>query len=232
MRIGIMGVAGAGKDTFAALLQQHLEGAVLDRFAAPLKDAARLVFGERFDDRDVKEVKVPVTAALYDSMILGAILCCEALSFTDEEEDRASACFFESALGLLDPDMWHESPPTVSPREYQQYLGTEGVRRVRQSAFADRVAGRTEPYVLVPDCRFLNEAQAVQPVVLVVRESTFPSIRPEHSSEHLSWDLTDLYLSGEYAVLPDYMYFVQNNGTIEDLDKAAGQVSKWLINKE
>lgn len=232
MKIGIMGVAGAGKDTFAALLQKHLEGAVLDRFAAPLKEAAMYVFGKDFDNRIVKETQVPVTSELFDRMVEGAIQCCSALGFTEEEENTASCAFYCGKLGHLDPHLFHESPPKVSPREYQQYLGTEVVRGVRESAFADRIAGRKEPFVLVPDCRFLNEVQCVDSCVLVVRERTFPAVRPEHKSEHLSWDLTELYLAGEYNALPRYTYFVKNSGTLEELEESAGHVAKWLMRKD
>ena len=65
MRVGIIGFAGSGKDTIAKMLQEQLweQGYCcgIERFASPLKDLARAVFGNDFDDRSVKEVLVPFT---------------------------------------------------------------------------------------------------------------------------------------------------------------------------
>lgn len=176
MRIGILGLMGAGKDTTALLLQQALKEKgydfKIDRFAAPLKDAARKVFGENFDDRDVKEVPVSVDP---DHMLEIVFWMCDKLGFTDTEMDKASSLFAET-LGILD---------VCSPRKFQQLLGTEVVRAVRSTAWVDRVAALKGNYI-IPDCRFENELQGTN--ILVIRPETVP--KPAHPSEHLAWDLT------------------------------------------
>ena len=54
MQIAMIGLAGAGKDTSALILQRVLKERgmdfIIDRYAAPLKRAAREVFGKDFDD--------------------------------------------------------------------------------------------------------------------------------------------------------------------------------------
>lgn len=176
MKIGILGLAGAGKDTTALLLQQALADKGLtfkiDRFAAPLKDAARTVFGENFDDRDVKEVPVSVDP---DHMLEIVFWMCDKLGFTDTEMDAASSRFAET-LGILEE---------CSPRKFQQLLGTDVVRTVRPTAWIDRIASLKGNYI-IPDCRFENELQGTN--ILVMTPDTVP--KPEHPSEHLAWKLT------------------------------------------
>lgn len=178
MRIGILGLAGAGKDTTALLLQQALKEKgydfKIDRFAAPLKDAARKVFGSNFDDRDVKEVPVSVDP---DHMLEVVFWMCDKLGFCDCEMAKASELFMEH-LGL------HTE---MSPRTFQQKLGTEIVRSIRVTAWADRVALLKGNYI-IPDCRFETELVATDANILVMRPETVP--KPEHPSEHLAWDLT------------------------------------------
>lgn len=176
MQIAMIGLAGAGKDTSALILQRVLKERgmdfEIDRYAAPLKTAARTVFGPKFDDRDVKEVPVWVD---YDTAIEAALHCCHELGFTDEEHDAASEAFFE-AMPLSS---------RISPRLYQQLLGTEVVRNTRKSAFLDRLRNDKTRNLIITDTRFENELCFKN--ILVRR---FENIdKPKHPSEHLAWDL-------------------------------------------
>lgn len=59
--IGLTGKAGAGKDTLASLILEHTTGTTRS-FAAPLKKAAREIFGltdEQMTDRVLKEQVIP-----------------------------------------------------------------------------------------------------------------------------------------------------------------------------
>lgn len=198
MRIGILGLAGAGKDTTALLLQQALaeKGYTfkIDRFAAPLKDAARKVFGSNFDDRDIKEVPVPVDP---DHMLEVVYWMCDSLGFTDAEMDKASELFAET-LGILD---------VCSPRKFQQLLGTDVVRVVRPTAWVDRISGLHGNYI-IPDCRFENELQGTN--ILIARYGFVP--KPEHPSEHLAWDLTYRLGSINPEVRGKCIHRVSNSG--------------------
>ena len=175
MQIAMIGLAGAGKDTSALILQRVLKergmNFEVDRYAAPLKTAARTVFGPKFDDRDVKEVPVWIDN---DTAIEAALHCCKELGFTDEEFDKASEAYFEVM------------PVTpVSPRLYQQLLGTDIVRNTRKSAFVDRLRNDKTRNLIITDTRFENELCLKN--ILVRR---FENIdKPKHPSEHLAWDL-------------------------------------------
>lgn len=230
MKIGILGVAGAGKDTFAELFLKHRPEFQLMRFAQPLKKAAEHVFGVDFDDRAVKEVPVEVTRELYDRMVEGAMLCCSDLGFTEQEENEASLYFFE-VFQHMDPFVQDEDEMAhISPRLYQQLLGTEVIRKARDSAFVDRVRNQRGDGVIA-DCRFGNELPAADALVLVVRPSVFPDTRPEHKSEHLAWDLTDLYLDSAYSCLPTGIHVVMNKGSINDLEYEVQSVINRLFIK-
>lgn len=178
MKIGLLGLAGAGKDTVAEVLQQQIPGSRIERYAGPLKRAAMQVFGSTFDLREVKEVPVTVTERMMDDMIEAAIACAAEVGFSEEEENEASWRFFDKFY----PGM------KCSPRLFQQLLGTEVVRAVRPSAFVERIK-RMQGTVIVPDVRFENETLDVN--VLVVRPGTRMQERPEHPSEHLAWHLTE-----------------------------------------
>lgn len=175
MKIGLIGLAGAGKDTSAVILQRVLAEQGLkfeiDRYAAPLKNAAKEVFGANFDERSVKEVDVFVNQ---DTMIEASFRCLRRLGFTEAEHDKASELFFEH-IGFLE---------YLSPRLYQQLLGTEVVRAVRPSAWVDRIR-RLNRNIIIPDARFENEVSDCN--LLITR---FQNIdKPKHPSEYLAWDL-------------------------------------------
>lgn len=176
MQIAMIGLAGAGKDTSALILQRVLKERgmdfQIDRYAAPLKTAARTVFGPKFDDRDIKELPVWVDK---DTAIEAALHCCHELGFTDAEHTLASEAFFE-AMPLSS---------RISPRLYQQLLGTEVIRNTRKSAFVDRLRNDKTRNLIITDSRFENEVCFKN--ILVRR---FENIdKPKHPSEHLAWDL-------------------------------------------
>lgn len=176
MQIAMIGLAGAGKDTSALILQRVLKERgmdfIIDRYAAPLKRAAREVFGKDFDERDIKEVRKSIGQ---DRIIEATFRCLNVLGFDDAEHDKASHLFFEH-MPLSRP---------ISPREYQQILGTEVVRAVRPTAWVDRIRSIKTKNVIISDARFENELCFKN--ILVRR---FENIdKPKHPSEHLAWDL-------------------------------------------
>lgn len=176
MQIGLIGLAGAGKDTTALIVQRvlHEQGLKfeIDRYSAPLKKAARLVFGNRFDDRDYKELPVSVDT---DTMIEVVHECLHALKFTAAEHEQACHNFFEH-MPLSTP---------ISPRLFQQILGTEVVRNVRKTAWVDRIRGIKDHNVIITDVRFENEVTFSN--MFVKRFKDVP--RPLHPSEHFAWDM-------------------------------------------
>jgi hypothetical protein len=207
IKVGILGLAGAGKDTFATLLQQYLTDFTIDRYAAPLKELTAKVYGctlEELEDRVFKERPQQVNR---DDMLHSVYHCLDrVLLFTDAELDKASELYFEH-LG---------SASAISPREFQQRVGTDVVRAVKPAAWVDYLQNK-DANLIVADVRFENELCDYN--ILVMRAVGVP--KPTHTSEHLAWDL-------EYDVgldLPPCMSLLDNDvdTTLEDLERAAKQ---------
>lgn len=175
MKIGILGLAGSGKDTFATMLQKHLSGFTIDRYAAPIKTLTAHLFDctlEELEDRDFKEKPKQVSR---DKMIIEVYFCLDrTLGFDEEELDKASELFFEH----------FSSARAISPREFMQVFGTDVVRAVKPTAWVDHLQGK-QGNLIVPDVRFDNELCDYN--ILITREYETP--RPSHPSEQYAWDL-------------------------------------------
>lgn len=198
MKIGLIGLAGAGKDTAAEILQrilaEHGKTYKIDRFAKPLKEAAREVFGDKFDDRDVKEVPVKVDQ---DIMIEASFKALRSCRLTEDEMDKASELFFDH-LGFCD---------FLSPRKYQQLLGTEVGRATRSTVWSDRIT-KSKANLLIPDVRFVGEM--VEHNILIVRKP-IGFLGTVHSSELLATEM-QLGLDNSYDSL------IFNGGNIDELE--------------
>lgn len=230
MRIGFIGLAGAGKDTAANLCLETLKGSgfTIDRFAGPLKRAAERVFGEHFDDRDVKEVPVPVTGDLYERMVDAGFLCAVEL-FGENEDllDKSSDAFCKTFLKFDHGYENLDEPELISPRVFQQLLGTDVMRSVQDSCFRDRFIGKDR--LLVPDCRFQNELDVLDAAFLIFNQDIVPVAK--HISEEFAADLTEDYL--DCRDLPPKIIAVEN--PIGDLNKfqcrLMAQLTKFNITK-
>lgn len=206
MKIGILGLAGAGKDTIATKISKEL-GLSIDRYAAPLKQAALRVFGESFDDRAAKDIAVPWSGTIRQSNgSFAASEMCRDLGFYEDEMLKAGELYYEHIDYLR----------SMSPRRYQQLLGTQLVRTVKPNAFVKRIASKD--LIVVPDVRFDNELLDIN--LFVYR----PDIEyKDHESEKLAQELQDLVQSTGaqlYVEHPLYGVFhlINNVGSIDDLD--------------
>ena len=208
MRIGITGLAGAGKDTAAEILSE-LSGIKVARYAAPLKQAALFVFGSTFDNRDTKDVRVPFYGtALEDRAIEAAIELERVLFRTDRERDE----FSEQFMQIVNP------LDEISPREFQQLVGTECARAVSSTVFQDYLT-RTHSSAIIPDVRFKEEADVLDWLIVIDRD--VPKLN--HSSEDFAWNLIKNYRDGyffEERNMERYIMnssYIRNNGTIQEL---------------
>ena len=204
MRIGITGLAGAGKDIAAEILSE-LSGIKVARYAAPLKQAALFVFGSTFDNRDTKEVRVPFYGtALEDRAIEAAIELQHILFRTERERDE----FAERFMQIVHPQ------EELSPREFQQLVGTECARAVSSTVFQEYLTRDA----IIPDVRFEEEAEVLDWLIVIDRD--VPKLN--HSSEDFAWNLIQNYRDGfffEERDWRDIMHssYIRNNGTIQEL---------------
>ena len=221
MRIGITGLAGAGKDTAAEILSE-LSGIKIARYAAPLKQAALFVFGSTFDNRDTKEVRVPFYGtALEDRAIEAAIELQHILFRTERERDE----FTERFMQIVHPQ------EELSPREFQQLVGTECARAVSSTVFQEYLT-RTHSHAIIPDVRFEEEADVLDWLIVIDRDVP----RLNHPSEDFAWNL----IQGYTTLLQHYEHihyepcdimqwaYIKNNGTIQELRTKLEDICEYM----
>ncbi|WEM05749.1 dNMP kinase [Acinetobacter phage vB_AP_P1489] len=215
-KIGLIGLAGAGKDTVAVILQEALKDIgqefEIDRYASILKEAARQVFGENFDDRDVKEETVFVTPQLWDK--LWDAVDYTALNVADGEQYISGHMY---DLLMTKADEVFGSLTWISPRLFQQLLGTEVGRAIDANIWVNYLKNQ-DRNLIIPDVRFDNEL--VDFNILITRHPV-PKGKL-HSSEVFA---AELQLSDNPYDYVDYV--IHNDGSIEDLKRKVQQ----LVNK-
>lgn len=173
MKIGVLGLMNSGKDTFAQMLLEHLDGFSIDRYAAPIKDLTCRVFNltdVQVEDRVLKEQVQPVHQDIMIEEVLHTLT--KVLKFTPEQLEQASELYFEH-LGHC---------TELSPRKFQQLIGTDVVRAVQDDAWVQRLQ-KVQKNLIVPDVRFENELCDYN--ILIMREHY--TEKPTHSSELFAW---------------------------------------------
>ena len=185
LKVGILGLAGSGKDTFASMLQEELSKLghdfKIDRYARPIKELTADIFNltlDELEDRVLKEAPRVVST----SHLLRTCSTFLLWLFQDNPED------YTVAMELLQAYFTSNSHNTLTTvRLFQQYFGTDVVRAVRPNAWVDILQERDEN-LIVPDVRFENELCDYN--VLLQRHQL--NTRPAHSSEHFAWDLENI----------------------------------------
>lgn len=101
----------------------------------------------------------------------------------------------------------------LSPREFQQLVGTECARAVSSTVFQEYLI-RTHSYAIIPDVRFKEEVDVLDWLIVIDRD--VPKLN--HPSEDYAWNLIQNYRDG-YLEHCDIMYssYIKNNGTIQEL---------------
>ncbi|MBU9528237.1 hypothetical protein [Burkholderia multivorans] len=216
--IGIMGLAGAGKDTVAQMLQRGLVSAGLKHvtiagFADYLRNISKEVGLDPFI-RERKEIPHVIGEEEFIDRCWNALetaLCRLLLA-----HDRASlwAYLFDD----LDDRFLRDRDATypyyeVSPRQFMQAIGEAG-RKVRDTLWIELARKKWDMQpgvVLVTDCRYENEADVADKIILVHR----PDVPPvaEHVSEQFAAALT------EGSVTIPGMELIVNDGSLEDLEQ-------------
>lgn len=204
-RIIIFGLAGAGKDTVAEMLKKHFPAAITKKFAGTIKKVAGEVFEANFDGRDVKEVATTLN--------LFQVYSACGMAFRDlwqdpEMRDKAmKQCI--KVLVEYDPD--DTGYIRISPRKFQQLLGTEIVRHVEDAAWVNATKAETtgDDLFIITDGRFENEIFSKEDkLVYVFRTKTQTEINAlkGHSSEEFN------VLLYNKAILLDTSTELEHNG--------------------
>lgn len=205
IKIGLLGLAGSGKDTAAEMLRD-LTGYPIKRYADELKKAAKAVFGENFDNRDIKEIIHYVNP---DHMLECTFQMLHTV-LNESEMDKASELYAEH-LGLRS---------TISPREYQQILGTEIGRAIDPDVWTRKIKN-FKGNCIVPDVRFPNEL--LDHNILMIRHGVPKGI--VHSSEALA---ADIQMQPFERMLQTVEHVVYNTGSIDGLYPTMCAVNKQI----
>ena len=208
MQLGLLGLAGSGKDTAAEILQrvlrEHGFEFEIKKYAGLLKEATRLAFGDNFDDRDVKEERVFVTPALADKIIDATDYIWLKLGFGQEHFEL----FNDLCIKHIDSKTW------ISPREFQQLLGTDVVRAIDPDAWVKYLTEQDGKYI-VSDVRFANEL--VDCNVLLWRDNPTSAVELHVSELFAVSCMHDVQRSDPIDYLHDYTLW--NKGTLEELER-------------
>ncbi|KVD50594.1 hypothetical protein [Burkholderia ubonensis] len=214
--IGIMGLAGAGKDTVAQMIQRGmvsvgLQHVAIGGFADYLRDIADHIGLNPFR-RETKETPHVVGRDEFENRLFDAIehKFCRLLPMNT----RAAlfAYTYDDCEKFL-TDLRSSSPYySISPRQFMQTIGNAG-RKVSEDFWIKLARSKWSAMsgvVLVTDCRFANEAAVADKIILVSR----PDVPPvaEHVSEQLAAALT------EGAVTIPGMELIDNDGSLDDLE--------------
>lgn len=220
MKIGLCGFIGCGKDTVAEMLIEELSLRGYDfqheKYASLLKETTASIFGDDFDQRDIKELAVPLTTELHGRILNKSCSCLQILGF---DTDQINKC-----IAKLDAYLTSNLDGGISPRQYQQYFGTDIVRATDPDAWVKYLKVK-DVSAIVSDIRFPNELCDFN--IYVLRDGT-------RTSNHVSEDYAAFLLEEIRTAHPlDFTvdYIIRNATDLEGLKGSVHQLVDYLIYK-
>lgn len=189
--VGVTGLAGSGKDTFARrLIENH--GFVKESFARRLKELCAGIYGWEFEKLEVLDYKEERSLHAPITWTRSSVRAIAHEQFVSGVEYAAPVSLDDATFHLF--KILSGVDPEWTRRRILQWVGTEGFRHLVPDhwvnrAIADGAASiaRGARGIVFPDVRFPNEATAIQAldgvIVRVVREGQPSTSGGGHSSE-------------------------------------------------
>lgn len=181
--IGLVGRQGSGKDEVAEAIQKEFDFKHV-KFATALKEISA-EFGLVENTREDKERDQKVYIGYLDSY---------------PKLEEAFGNKFDAAWTLLlhtltpysvgYPDRYG-ALVKISPRKFQQILGTEVGRTLYPDIWIDAALQRAEGNVVISDVRFLDEAKVCDHLIFVDRPATVGDLT--HTSERFTEEVYNFF---------------------------------------
>ena len=229
MRIGLIGVAGAGKDTAAKILSD-LTGIPVVSFAKPLHDAAIHIWGDKALNREEKEKEQIFGERSFEWFNDYHMAFLAKVNKTQNVITEGNLHKLLALRGLFTDPVTGRIHENISPRKFMQLYGTEYWRSISPTVWVDLVCDEYDDCI-VPDVRFTNEASVFDLLIVIKRDGVAPV--SSHISEELAKQFKDLCEQKEpithwFGGLAKDLVVLENNGTIVDLSLKIKQIAENL----
>lgn len=191
----IAGKRGSGKTTFASIVQKYNKNFKIISFASELKNMAIKIFKLLPEDTEILEKK--------ECLLKNPI-------YMDE--------YLTEMRDLTGLDITKKGLIAKTPREVLQFFGTNYVRSVQDSYWIERCIleiTQCKKQILIPDLRFLNEADAVRHVggkIIKIERMEFNISESLHPSEiemdKIEPDAIFKFISGKLSLMERIAYLI------------------------
>ena len=229
MRIGLIGLAGTGKDTVAGMLQEFTNLPCV-AFATPLHDAALHTFGADCLNRENKEREYPFGDKVFERFYAYHI---EFVSMLQEwygiitADNVSKMATIRNIFINADTKRVRE---TLSPRRLMQLYGTEYWREIAPDIFVYLLRNAYDN-AIITDVRFANEA-AICDLLIGVKRPNIAAVAG-HSSETLAQMLDDMQECESSVIVEFYnrpipCAVIDNNGTMDELRQKVKRIAENL----
>ena len=229
MRIGLIGVAGAGKDTAAKMLSD-LTGKPVVSFAKPLHEAAIHIWGDKALNREEKEKEQILGERSFEWFNDYHMALLTKINSKQNVITEGNLYKLLALRGLFTDPATGRIYETITPRKFMQTYGTEYWRNISPTVWVDLVCDEYDDCI-VPDVRFTDEAMIFDLLIVIKRDGVAPV--SSHISEELAKQFKDLCEQKEpithwFGGLAKDLVVLENNGTIDDLSLKIKQIAENL----
>ena len=229
MRIGLIGVAGVGKDTAAKILSD-LTGIPVVSFAKPLHEAVIHIWGNTALNREEKENEQIFGERSFEWFNDYHMALLTKVNKTQNVITEGNLYKLLTLRDLFTDHTTGRIHETITPRKFMQLYGTEYWRSISPTVWVDLVCDEYDDCI-VPDVRFVNEAMIFDLLIVIKRDGVAPV--SSHISEELAKQFKDLCEQKEpithwFGGLAKDLVVLENNGTIDDLSLKIKQIAENL----